>query len=163
MVDSVFLFKAVKPKQLSVASVRGNILNALLSERRHAIELLNQTITTFTNPPAMVGDISYKGGDVAMIAGPSGNDEAVKNWHRLDKGTSVRYAVMSRDWQSKTARGRLQSGRGAGRVVARGRRAVPNPMPGIQARGWTPMINKMMKRGFQRKIQRAVTDGIRSK
>src|SRR3990170_1600278 len=117
MVDTVFQFKAVKPKQLSIGAVRTNILNALKDEGKHAVSLLNETIATWEHKPTMTSEIGYKGGDVAMIAGPSGDMDAVKKWHYLDKGTRVRYAVMSRDWRSKTAPGRLRSGQGQGRVV----------------------------------------------
>lgn len=162
MVDSVWQFKVVKPKQLSIGAVRANILNALKDEGKHAVSLLNQTIENWQDPPRMTSEIGYKGGDVAMIAGPTGGMEAVKKWHYLNSGTRIRYAVMSRDWQSKTHPGSLRSGRGQGRVVARGRKQVPRPMPGIEARGWTSTINKMMRKGFHRKIQQAVTRGIRS-
>jgi hypothetical protein len=154
----IWQFKAVKPRQLRSARVRANILNALKDEGNYAVSLLNQTIATWEGKPKMEALIGYKGGDVSMIAGPTGDEHNVRKWHLLDDGTKIRYAVMSRNWQSKTRPGRLQAGAGRGRVVARGRKY---PMPGIVARGWTPIINRMMKKGFKRKIQEAVTNGIR--
>ncbi len=160
MVDSVFQIKVIKPRQLSINAVRANILNALREEGKYAVSLLNQTIENWQDPPRMTSEIGYKGGDVAMIAGPTGDEFAVKKWHWLNSGTRVRYAAMSSDWVSKTVPGSLHSGRGAGRVVARGRRAGAHP--GIQARMWTDLINKKMHKTFHRKIQQAVTRGIRS-
>jgi hypothetical protein len=159
VVDSVWQFKAVKPKQLSIGAVRANILNALKEEGKYAVSLLNQTTENWNGKPQMTYDIGYKGGNVALIAGPTGDEFNVKKWHWLNAGTRVRWARMSRDWRSKTAPGSLRSGQGKGNVEIAGRKAGPHP--GIAARGWTGQINKMMRKGFHRRIQRAVTDGIR--
>ena len=167
MVDSVFQFKAVKPKQLRIGAVRANILNALKDEGKHAVSLLNETIATWVHDkPTMISEIGYKGGDVVMIAGPTGNMKGVKKWHWLNLGTHVRYAALSTQkdgekWVSKTKIRTLRSGRGAGWVVARGKRAGRHR--GIDPRGWTEIINKMMRKTFHRKIQSAVTRGIQTR
>lgn len=157
---TVFLFKAVKPKKLGMASVRARILNVLKEEAKYAEGLLNMTIATWVHErPTMKSLIAYKGGDVTMIAGPSGNEFGVKKWVWLDQGTRVRYAHLSSDWESKTTPRTLSVGRGAGYVIARGRRAGAHR--GIEARGWSDLITQRMRKTFQRKVQQAVTDGLR--
>lgn len=160
MAYGVFAFKAVKPGKLEVAAVRGSILAALNAEKTYALSLLNQTIQPWENEkPTMKAEISYRGGDVAMVAGPSGNEKGVKKWFWLDQGTRVRYALLSRDWRSKTMPRNIRSGAGAGQVLARGHRAGAHK--GIEARMWSDTINKMIKKGFQRRIQEAVTRGMK--
>lgn len=158
----VFEFKAVKPQALKTAQVRARILNALKSEGKYAESLLNETIATWQHEkPTMTSMISYAGGNVAMIAGPTGNDVGVSKWRWLDQGTRVRYASLSRDWVSKTARGQLRSGHGAGYVIARGFKAGAHR--GIEARGWSDLITKRMRKTFHRKIQQAITEGLRAR
>lgn len=157
---TVFQFKAVKPKSLSLPQVRARILNALKDEQKYAVSLLNETTASWNSKPVMRGMISYAGGNAAMVVGPTGNDHDVNKWVWLNEGTRVRYAALSRDWQSKTAPGRLRSGPGRGHVVARGYKAGRHR--GIQARKWSDQINKMMRKTFHRKIQRAISEGIRA-
>lgn len=158
MAYGVFAFKAVKPQAIKVAQVRGSILAALNAEKVYALSLLNQTIATWNEPPTMKAEISYRGGDVAMVAGPSGDLFLAKKWMWLDQGTRVRFAQLSKDWVSKTSPGSLRSGAGAGMVLARGHKAGAHR--GIEARHWSELINKMIKKGFQRRIQEAVTRGM---
>jgi hypothetical protein len=158
----VFLAKHIKAKKLSPRSVRGYILSTLNAEGRHAVGLLNLTVATWEHErPTMDTEMSFAGGDVILLAGPTGNDMGVRKWEWLDKGTRVRYATMSTDWQSKTRIRQLKSGQGKGHVVARGRRAGAHK--GIQARMWSEVITKMMSPRFKRNIMDAVKKGLRVK
>lgn len=57
----------------------------------------------------------------------------------LDKGTSVRYALMSKDWRSKTKPGYITSYQGAGHMVFVSRK---HPRPGITARQFSRIIHE---------------------
>jgi hypothetical protein len=80
----------------------------------------------------------------------------IKKWTWLDEGTSVRYATMSPDWQSKT---RLKwfgsrAGRGRRLYVRRDR-----PRPGIEARGWSEALILTRKNAFEKAIFEALKTG----
>jgi len=53
-----------------------------------------------------------------------------KRFHWVNHGTSVRYARLSKNWESKSTPGSLKAGYGAGRVLKR----VHKPYPGIKPR-----------------------------
>lgn len=55
-----------------------------------------------------------------------------QNYARLDKGTSVRYVIMSQDFIAKTQPGSLAARSGAGGVL----RHTNKPQPGIKARNF---------------------------
>lgn len=65
----------------------------------------------------------------------------------LNAGTSVRRAVLSKDWMSKTGVRSLKSGEGAGRVVAVGKRIS---RPGIKARHWTEVVVEELLPQFEK-------------
>lgn len=77
-------------------------------------------------------------------------------FHFLNKGTKVRYALMSPDWKSKTKPGRMRSGSGQGRLVLVSRRKPWRrsrkrwPRPGIKARGWMRDVQRSNTKKFQR-------------
>lgn len=60
----------------------------------------------------------------------------------LNAGTSVRRAVLSKDWKNKTAVRELKSGAGAGRVVFVGKKVN---LPGIKARHWTEVVAEQLR------------------
>lgn len=75
----------------------------------------------------------------------------------ISEGTGIRWAVMSSDWRSKTQPGRMKPGRGRGRVVIAGRRAMTarniRPRPGIKGRKFDKQIAKKEQAPFVRKVQ----------
>lgn len=74
----------------------------------------------------------------------------------LNRGTSVRYALMSPDWKSKTRPGSFRSGSGSGRVLYIGKRKPWRksrkrwPRAGIKGRRWMPDAQKKQTPRFQR-------------
>ena len=68
-----------------------------------------------------------------------GSDDDPMLW--LDDGTSVRFAVMTKDFEAKTFVRELRSGPGAGGVAFVGK----EPQPGIEARNWTDEIAKLVQ------------------
>jgi len=84
------------------------------------------------------------------------------NW--LNKGTSIRWALLSEDWMSKTYPGRLGSTEGLGEVLIRGREMIEAGIPaepGIEARNWDKMIRDLHIKDFQRDMKAAVARGLR--
>jgi len=160
----VFVVKGIKPQRLKVDAYRQAILNALRAEGADQRRVLRQTTKTWKGEKpkfeTLVGLERGPSGSASVLTGPTGSDEAVNKWRWLDEGTKIRWALMSTDWRSKTKPGRFKSGRGRGRVVIAGRRAMTQrgirPRPGIQARNWSQTLTKQRKRPFTRRLIRAM-------
>ena len=83
-----------------------------------------------------------------------GTDDKIYKF--IDEGTRVRYATLSKDWQSKTKPGIIGSGPGRGRVLFVSKK---RPRPGIEARRFTQIIQRQRKRPFQRSMIKAMQKG----
>jgi hypothetical protein len=94
--------------------------------------------------PTFLIEESKKGGDLIRVIGPSDDKDGLI-WHFLSSGTSVRYAILSSDWESKTTPNTLQTGLGAGFVV---KIDVNNPQPGIIERRWQHIIADVQGQKF---------------
>ena len=102
-------------------------------------------------------DVSYEK-NVSVVGddltGATFTDNEIMGY--LNDGTDERWAVMSSDWSSKTARGRLSSTSGSGRVVRRGKRNMTRPRPGIEPRQFDKAIVKVRRKPFRRNMQLAI-------
>jgi hypothetical protein len=81
----------------------------------------------------------------------------------ISEGTSIRWALMSSNWRSKTrpSPGGLKAGAGRGRVVIAGRRAMTArgiaPRPGIKGRKFPErIVRKLGVRSFKRGVDEAI-------
>jgi hypothetical protein len=155
------MMKPVMPKSLfDEKKFRGKIAQALLQEKRRLIQLLNMTISTWDDPPKMVGNTAYKGGNPTVMAGPPDDGSfQSRKWMWLNQGTAVRYADLSSDWQSKTSPNVVHSGAGAGMVLRRGHDARRHK--GIEARNWSTIIANMERDNFERLIYRAIQESLK--
>lgn len=75
-------------------------------------------------------------------------DSDVYFW--LNYGTSKRFAILSRDWQSKTSVRSLTAEAGSGQVVGLAR----VPFDGIKAREWTQVVEERLQPDFITEMQR---------
>jgi hypothetical protein len=160
-VADVFRIKAIKPELLKVKNIRLELLNELRREGKDLKKEFDKTIAGWEGDrPTFKAQVSLAGSEAVVIVWPTGNTRGVEKWVYLDLGTSIRWALMSRNWRSKTKPGKLQSGGGSGRVVIAGRRAMQRrnipPRPGIKARGWTVKIGRQYKRRFPNRIGLAI-------
>ena len=78
-----------------------------------------------------------------FIVGKNDITTTSKKFLWLEHGTRIRRRVMSKDWQSKTTPGSLQSGSGAGKALGFGSR------PGIEPRNWWMASTKRQKASGQ--------------
>lgn len=69
----------------------------------------------------------------------------------ISRGTRVRYAVMSRNWISKTKPGRWHSTPGRGHVVIISRKIA---RPGIKARGFEKIVANRLRFKTKRIVKR---------
>lgn len=81
-----------------------------------------------------------------------------KIFHFLNEGTSKRYALMSKDWRSKTSPGMKASKAGRGRVLYIGKRKPWKrsrkrwPRPGIKARRWIPDVQRNNSKNMSKRL-----------
>lgn len=84
----------------------------------------------------------------------------------INYGTSIRWAVMSSDWRSKTRPGSIRPRSGRGKPVVIGRRAMTrrgiSPKPGIRARRFdkaiverdAPKVHRVIKDDLAKSVRR---------
>jgi len=163
---TVFVVKGIKPAKLKVGRVRLEILNALRREGTTHKKELRKTVATWRGDKpkfeSLVG-LDHPPGAATVVTGPTGNTKGVQKWVWLNDGTRIRWALMSRDWRSKTKVRSFRSGAGAGRVVLAGRRAMTargiGPRPGIEAREWTKTLSQRRRKPFTRRMIQAMQRG----
>jgi hypothetical protein len=90
----------------------------------------------------------------------TGDAFGMKKWKWLAKGTRVRHAFLSRDWQSKTKPRVIKSYPGRGRVL---RVSKKFKFPGIEAREFDRTINIRMSRRARPQIESAVLRALKRK
>lgn len=102
--------------------------------------MIDRTTATWEHNLKAKAETKGRGGDYVTILKLSPT-EAAEIWHYLDEGTDVRYALMSPDFSPKTRPGSLDAVAGTGGVVIVD---LDHPKPGIDARGWSKEIAKMI-------------------
>jgi hypothetical protein len=151
--------KAIKPKDLNVAAFERAVERGLDSGAKTVKASFEETMTTFRRKfPVKIN--SKTGFRFIWVDG--------EIYSYVSEGTSIRWALMSRDWRSKTRPGRIPPGAGRGRVVIAGRRAMMargiQPRRGIEGRKFDKQIAKRdapgVQRGLDREIARAAAQAF---
>jgi len=141
MTSAIFSAKPIAAKALSDAVVRAHVLNALKETARDINIRLMMIVSTWEHKPVFSKPkIRYAGGDAHVTI--STNSDIFRY---LDEGTRIRWALLSRDWRSKTSPGGgYQSGSGQGHVWLKGRNSILSAGlsagHGIEARNWTGQL-----------------------
>lgn len=142
-----------QPKRMNIRKIEQAILSELAAEGEDDAALFEATTKTWKHEkPSFRPKVGRRGNDAVVRTAPGGNSKGMAKYRWLDQGTRVRWAIMSRGWRSKTRPGYLTSYKGAGRVVAVGKRRVRRPRPGIKAREWTPTIQKRRTPKFKKRM-----------
>jgi len=160
----VIAFKEIKPKKLKVQAIIDELTKELEAEGKFHQKELGKTTQSWKKDKPKFESLTEVGADsVIVVTGPTGSDKAVNKFMWLNEGTKIRWALMSRNWRSKTRVGKFASGPGRGRVVIAGRRAMTarniRPRPGIKARNWTTILQKRRKRPFTKRMIQAMRRG----
>ena len=79
-----------------------------------------------------------------------------KRYGFLDTGTKVRFATMTKGFQSKTVPNSLNARRGRGGVAFVNRK---HPRPGIRARNFTKIVHKTWQKPFRAEMADALKEG----
>lgn len=127
--------KAADRLQVDIEAANGRAAAAL---GRRAIRLFRSTVRTWRNKPQFDLETNASANAIEVLVG---TDDKIYGY--IDRGTSVRYAIMSRDFAAKTTPGSLQSRPGRGGAVFISRQ---HPRPGIKARDFSGNIAKTLDR-----------------
>jgi hypothetical protein len=134
--------KAIRPKKLKVEQILALLGDFVQTEGEIEQKEYQKTTRTWRDKPDHELDFSRTKQEIKAL-----NLTDNRIYYFLHEGTRVRYAVLSRDWKSKTTPRRLSSGQGRGRVVLISKKF---PQPGIKAREWTDVIIRKRKRPYKR-------------
>lgn len=157
MGKGLFQFKTLTPKAFKPKEIRLALLEENDQAGEELVKLFERTVQTWEgDKPGFELQRKLTGDTVTLEVVLTGSDLAIKKWIWLNRGTSVRYAILSSDWKSKTEPDNLDAGEGSGRVV---KIDMDNPQPGIEARNWSKIIMRQFKPGYHRRMQRAMRRG----
>jgi hypothetical protein len=162
---TLFQIKVIKAKKMNIPQVKRELEREAKNQAKIVEKKYKETTSTWQGEkPKFESIIDVGGSEIAILTGPTGSNEAVNKFVWLDEGTSIRWALMSSNWRSKTKPGKLRSGRGKGSVVIAGRRAMQRrnirPRPGIKARNWTLTLQRQRRKPFTRAMIAATNRGL---
>lgn len=148
---AAIVFKEIKPSRLKEKALIAPLLAGMKKTGKEIEVDYKKTTKTWRNKPVfeILSDLNPKGPEVLV-----GTDSLIYKF--LDEGTSVRYALMTDDFQPKTEPGIIGSSSGKGGLVYVDRR---RPRPGIKARGFSPIIQKKFQPRFKRLMEQAMKIG----
>lgn len=155
---TVYLAKGIKAKRLNIKGARAIFRKYVKRQKRKILKSFEETTRTWDEekPTFKASEqVSSRASEVALLVGPSGDTHGANKWLWLDEGTDVRYATMTPDFVPKTRVGRLRAGRGKGGVAFINQL---QPKPGIEARGWTQLIEKKHRAQFKRAMEAALRE-----
>lgn len=138
--------KQIKPKNLDIDFMLAMLADGVQSEGETQQKEYAKTTRTWRNKPEHELEFSQTKTEIKAT-----NITDDKIYFFLHDGTKVRYATLSRDWQSKTTPRILNSGAGRGRVLFVSK---AHPRPGIKAREWTDVIIRNRRRPFKANMER---------
>lgn len=137
---------------------------AILSQLERGVDRFARQVikpefeTTWQEPPTFKVENKSSRDEISAIIK---TDNEI--YYYNNEGTSIRWALMSNDWQSQTRPGRIPSRPGRGRVVIAGRRAMTArgiaPRPGIEGRHWDEQIVEKEQKGFETEMMKAMSIG----
>lgn len=154
----VFQVKLIKPKKLKVDAFRLELLNALRAEGRDVKKEYAKTTATWRRKPEFEILIGLTGKDASVLVG---TDDEIYNY--VDQGTRGHYVPKSGTatmafkpgYKAKTTPRKIGSKSGGAfgeRIVRTGRWFVR----GIDAREFSPTIQKRRRKPFTRRMVKAM-------
>lgn len=148
----------IYPQHVQV--IRRNLRNATKRVCDHGAAELRLFVGSWNHKPDPKVDVKDKGNDI--VGSVIVEDTAM---FMLDKGTSHRWAVMTKGFQAKTSVGSLRSKAGVGHARLRGRGQMIRagyyrPMKGITAREISDTLAKLLIPEFNYEIDKVMFDAI---
>ena len=158
MAGEVFVFKAIKPQRLKVENFEKEIETALEREGKEHQRKLKPTVETWKNPPDFESLTSSEGGDLIVLTGPTGDEDAVLHWLWTDQGTephtitarNAPFLKFNQNFIPATSPGKFSSTQAASWGPMATKTTVNHP--GTKPRGWTEILSKERKKPFERSM-----------
>lgn len=150
---TVVVFKEIKPKRLKDEALRKELLKGIEKTGKDIKSDYEKTTKTWQHKPTFIIESSLdpKGPEVLV-----GTDDEIYGY--VDRGTSVRRALMTNDFSPKTKKGVIGSSSGRGGVVYVDKRLS---LPGIEARDFSKTIEKKHQPRFKRAMESALSAGAK--
>lgn len=156
---NMIVTKAIKPSKLKQDEFRLAFLSHLHVVERETKKEYEKTWSTWRAKPQAETIISLQDPGPTMVAGVGGDMAAAKHWRFVNEGTSVRHAVMSSDWKSKTVPNLIGSFAGEGEVVFVSRKIN---LPGIEARNFDKLIGEEIEPLFKDEMHQAMREAAQA-
>jgi hypothetical protein len=151
----MIVIRAIKGAPFKSSVFREEIIKAANEIKDDALADFKKTTANWTHKPKFSSKIltgASAGGVQVQVA----TDDAIYRY--IDEGTKVRYATMSKDWESKTEPDVV------GTFPGKGRRLFINkkrPRPGIKARKFSKNIAKTTQKELARVTKNALARAAR--
>lgn len=144
--------KPILAKRFNVRGIEKALQDEMRELSRASTKLMEATTLTFRRvDPDFLIEEANREGDLVYSTGPADNRDG-RIWMFLDKGTDVRFAIVSFDFIPKTAPDRLVPGPGAGRIIG----FSQEPLPGIEARNFTLLIATLIQKDMEVQIPKSL-------
>jgi len=158
-VPAIILLRPIGMHKFALTGIRRHVEAALKAEAEEQVKQMQKPTSTWKgDKPKFVSIVIKTADQIGAHTYPDVTSLGGKKFMWLDEGTSVRWALMSGNWRSKTRVGSWKSGAGAGRVLFAGKKAFKRrkmqPRPGIKARRWTKMAHKERTKPFRDRMVR---------
>ena len=158
-------FKTIIPKKLQTQAMLNAIVTEATKQGKLMLKDFDATTKTWTgDKPEFRATIEVKPQNNAVsgtfpntinliIAPKDDNSKGAKVWQYVNKGTSVRHAVMSKGFIPKTRTGQLNSWKGKGKMVFVSKKIK---LPGIKARKWDKALSDKWRDKYAAAMQKAM-------
>lgn len=146
-------FTPILPKKANVGDLRQGVRRAAGRTNQLVTQQFERTTRTWRNKPRFTSKIEETG---TSIIADTGTESEIYGY--VSNGTSIRYAVMTPDFVSKTVPHVVSSRAGAGGLSHFNFR---QPRPGIEARRFDDAIVRQQTRTIQRILQEEIDRAVK--
>jgi hypothetical protein len=122
-------------------------------------ESYRQSYKTWQHKPYFQSKVYSTSDEIIGMTWTTGQPSKSNPYPWIERGTKVRYALLSPDWQSQTKPGKLVSSPGRGKVILVSR---AHPRPGIKARNFTSIVKKNALKSFPRRMEGALNSAVKA-
>lgn len=151
-------FLVISPKKLNTQVFKAALRNAVQKEIKAADKEFAKTYRTFRHKPDFKQSFDETPSTIEGATLTSGEGSTDNPYPFVTKGTSVRYATMTPDFEAKTTPRIIDSRTGKGGIAYIDTR---KPRPGIEAREFEEEIAKAEQPKFRERAQAALNEAAK--
>lgn len=146
-------FKVIKPKSFKPDVFKADFEKAMEYQVQSFSNNYKQSYKTWKHKPYFQSKVYSTQDEIIGKTWTSGKASKQNPYPFIERGTKVRRALLSFDWQSQTKPGRLASRMGRGKVVFISKKVNH---PGIKARNFTGIILKTYKKRYPERMSQVL-------